>query len=204
MADGAEFRHQYELDDKPYLAYVGRVDPAKGAAELLEFWVAHKERSPSDLTLVFVGERLIDVPDRADIVVTGFVDKSVRDSAMAGALALVHPSYFESFSMVLTEAFAQRTPALVQGRSAVMAGHARRSQAALAYCGFAEFESVVQLLLDCPEFARRMGEYGRAYVERDYEWGAVLDRYEELLEGVVVGNVERAPVRPRAQLAVTI
>jgi glycosyltransferase involved in cell wall biosynthesis len=30
-----------------------------------------------------------------------------------------------------------------------------------------------------------MGEAGRRYVERDYSWDAVLDRYEALLTGVV-------------------
>jgi len=80
--------------------YVGRVDPAKGAAELIEFFVAYKNRNPGDLTLVLLGERLVDVPSRSDIVVTGFVDEPTRDGALAGTLALVHPSYFESFAMV--------------------------------------------------------------------------------------------------------
>ena len=45
--------------------------------------------------------------------------------------------------MVLTESFAQRRPALVQRRCAVLEGHARRSGGALPYSGFAEFEAAV-------------------------------------------------------------
>ena len=169
----------------PYLLYVGRVDPAKGAAELIDYFIAYKRRNPSDLKLVLLGELLLEDPARSDIVVTGFVDEPVRNGALAGALALVHPSYFESFAMVLTEVFAQRRPALVQRRCAVLDGHARRSGGALPYTGFAEFEAAVELLLRSPELADAMGEAGRRYVEREYDWEVVMDRYERTLADVV-------------------
>ena len=142
--DADAFRRSAGLGDRPYLAYVGRIDPSKGAIELFDFFVEYKRRNPSDLALVFVGHPVVEVPERADVFVTGFVDEGVRNSAVAGALALVHPSYFESFSMVLTEAFAQSRPALVQSRCAVMTGHAQRSGAAIPYAGFAEFEVAVE------------------------------------------------------------
>ena len=60
---------------RPYLLYVGRVDPAKGASELIDYFVAYKERNPSDLRLVLLGELLVDDPARPDMLVTGFVDE---------------------------------------------------------------------------------------------------------------------------------
>jgi glycosyltransferase involved in cell wall biosynthesis len=183
------FRRWAGIGRAPYLLYVGRVDPAKGAAELLDHFAAYKERSPSDLVLVLLGEQVMDVPRRADVVTTGFVDTSMRDSAVAGALALVQPSYFESFSMVVTESFAQARPALVQGRCRVLAGHARRSGAALPYSGFAEFETAVDMLLRDRALADALGRRGRAYVEREYGWDAVMARYERLLEATVEAPV---------------
>jgi glycosyltransferase involved in cell wall biosynthesis len=183
--DDSLFRRTSAVGAGPYLLYVGRIDEGKGARELLEFFVAFKEHQPSDLKLVMLGEPLIDIPVRDDIVVTGFVDYDVRDSAMAGALALVNPSFFESFSMVLTESFAHRRPALVQGRCEVLRGHAMRSGAAIPYEGFAEFAAGVELLLEDPARADAMGAAGRAYVEREYDWEVVLDRYERLLERTV-------------------
>ena len=115
-------------------------------------------------------------------MVTGFVDYDVRDSALAGMLALALPSYFESFSMVLTEAFAHRRPALVQGQCEVLAGHARRSGAAIPYEKYIEFEAAVQMLREDSALADRMGAAGRAYVEREYTWDVVMDKYEQLLE----------------------
>ena len=181
--DAARFREAYPaLGDAPYLLYVGRVDEGKGAQQLLEFFVLYKERHPDDpVKLAMVGDPLIPIPDHPDIIVTGFVDYHVRDDALAGAYALAQPSFFESFSMVLTEAFAHRRPALVQGRCEVLRGHAQRSGAAIPYEGYAEFECALEALLDEPARADAMGAAGRAYVEREYTWPVVLDRYEELL-----------------------
>jgi glycosyltransferase involved in cell wall biosynthesis len=183
--DPGSFRRQFGLGNSPYLCCVGRIDVMKGAAELVDYFIAYKDRHDEDLRLVLVGERLMDVPDRDDIVLTGFVDASVRDAAIADSLCLVHPSYFESFSMVLIEAFATARPALVQRACAVTNGHANRSRGAIAYQGYAEFEAAVELLLERPDLVAHLGRNGRRYVEHEYSWPAVLDRYERLLTETV-------------------
>jgi glycosyltransferase involved in cell wall biosynthesis len=182
-ADPTRFRAAYGLGNRPYLLYVGRIDEGKGALALVDFFRAYKDRHPTDdLALVLVGDDLLKIPERDDIVVTGFVDYQTRDDALAGALALAQPSFFESFSMILTEAFAFGRPALVQGRCEVLRGHALRSNAAIPYDGFAEFECALEMLRADPALADAMGAAGRDYVEREYTWDIVLDRYEALLE----------------------
>jgi glycosyltransferase involved in cell wall biosynthesis len=182
--DPALFKARYpEIGDTPYLLYVGRIDYGKGAGQLLANFVEYKKRNPDDrVKLAMVGEALIDVPKHPDIVVTGFVDYDVRDSAMAGMLAFALPSYFESFSMVLSEAFAHRRPAIVQRECEVLLGHAQRSGAAFPYGSYLEFEAAVQMLREDPALADTMGAAGRAYVEREYTWDVVMDKYERLLE----------------------
>jgi glycosyltransferase involved in cell wall biosynthesis len=185
-ADPARFRAAFPMDGAPYILYVGRIDPGKGAGELVDFFVAYKERHlDDDLRLVMLGDPLMEIPKRDDIVTTGFVDYDVRDSAIAGSLAFMQPSFFESFSMVLTEAFAHRIPALVQGRCEVLRGHAQRSGAAIPYVGFAEFECALEMLRNDPALVEAMGAAGREYVEREYSWDVVLDRYESLLEATI-------------------
>ena len=187
------FRERYPVGDEAYLLYAGRIDEGKGAGQLLEFFVEYKNRHRSDsLKLVMLGDALIRIPLRDDIVATGFVDYDVRDSAIAGALALVQPSFFESFSMILTEAFALGRPALVQGRCAVLRGHADRSGAAIPYAGFAEFECALEMLRADEGLVDAMGAAGRAYVERNYTWDVVLDRYERLLERTVALHRRRS------------
>ena len=63
--DAEQFRARFGLGADPYLLYVGRVDPAKGAAELIDYFVAYKDRNPGDLRLVLLGEPFVDVPGRA-------------------------------------------------------------------------------------------------------------------------------------------
>lgn len=186
-----DFRRCFDLEDEPYLLYLGRIDPAKGADELIEYFRAYKHRNPGRLKLVLAGEVVRPLPDMPEVVVTGFLDEAMKRSALAGALALVHPSYFESFSIVLIETWAQRKPALVQRRCHVLAGQASRSGGAIPYGGFAEFEAAVDLLQSSPALRNRLGEAGRRYAERRYEWSTVLREYERLLARVAARRTAR-------------
>lgn len=179
-ADREAFRTRFGVHD-PYLVFVGRLDPGKGSEELFDFFVTYKQRNPGPLKLVVVGEPVRPLPAHPDVVTTGFVDEDVKRSAVAGSICLVQPSYFESFSMVLSEAWAQGRPALVQSQCDVLRGQARRSGGGVPYRGFAEFEAAVDLILAEPDLRRSMGEAGRRYVERRYSWSTVLDRYQQLL-----------------------
>ena len=179
--DDQTFRDRFQLGDRPYLLYIGRLDIGKGVEELVNFFGAYKERNPAPLALVLLGQAVQALPLHPDVVLTGFVDDAVKRSALAGALALVQPSYFESFSMVLSEAWAQRKCALVNGRCAVLDGQVRRSGGGVPYRGFAEFEAAVDLLLGDAELPGRLGEAGRRYVERRYDWDNVLSAYETFL-----------------------
>jgi len=184
--DETSFRTAYGLGDRPYLLVVGRVDPHKGSQELYDFFVAYKQRHEGELALVVLGEQVTDLEPHPDVVLTGFVDDVARRGALAGAWAVVVPSYFESFSMVLSEAWAARKPVLVQGRSDVLTGQARRSGGGIPYTGFAEFEAAVEILAEDGGLGRSLGLAGRRYVEDRYDWEHVLDRYERQL--MVVGR----------------
>lgn len=182
VASISDFRSRFNLGDDPYLVYVGRLDPMKGVKQLSEFFVELKNQFPGPLKLVLAGDPIVELPKHEDIVVTGFLDEAEKHAAIAGSLALVQSSYFESFSIVLCEAWVQRRPALVQGASAVLRGQAMRSTGAIPYEGYAEFEQAVMMLLEDPELANELGRNGREYVEKTYEWSNVLKGFEESLE----------------------
>ena len=183
---GDRFRSRYDLADKPYLLMLGRIDPHKGSLEAYEYFTRYKQRHPDDpLTLVVVGQQVIDLPPHPDVLLTGFVDDQTRDDALAGATALLQPSYFESFSMVLCEAWAHEVPALVQGRCDVLRGQVTRADGGLPYEGFAEFEAAVELLLAQPQLRHQLGASGRRYVQNTYAWPVVMDRYEQLLQRAI-------------------
>lgn len=185
VGDGDAFRNAYGLGDRPYLLYVGRIDPHKGVIELAEMFKAFKQRNAGPLALVVVGEPVVPFPPHPDVFVTGFVDAEVKRDAIDGCVALVQPSYFESFSMVVTEAWAQRRPVLAQERNEVVRGQVRRSQGGMLYSGFAEFEAAVQLVVAENSLRARLADAGRAYVEDRYRWDVVLARYERFVDSIV-------------------
>lgn len=180
-ADSNRFRQNYPIGQRPYLLFLGRVDPGKGSQEILDYFLAYKQRNKSDLALVLIGDKVTQVPDHKDIISTGFVDEQTKKDAISGALALVQPSYFESFSLSLVEAWAQNIPALVQGRCDVLAGQAFRSGGGIPYRGFAEFEQGLTLLIENPHIAKDLGSKGRKFVEEKYSWDTVLAKYERFL-----------------------
>jgi glycosyltransferase involved in cell wall biosynthesis len=178
--DAARFRATVPVGDRPYLLYVGRLDPGKGSDELFDFFVTYKRRHRDELALVVVGDPVKPLAPHPDVLATGWVSEEDKAGAIAGCDALVMPSYFESFSLVLAEAWSQRRPGLVNGRSDVLLGQARRSGGALPYRGYAEFEAALEMLVADSELRRALGERGRAYVEQRYRWEDVLDHAERL------------------------
>jgi glycosyltransferase involved in cell wall biosynthesis len=179
--DGAKFRAAYGLGSDPYLLFLGRIDPNKAADEAVELVRTYRRARDSNLRLVLVGEPAVELPDDDGIVVTGFVDDAVRWDALDGCTALLQPSYQESFSMVLAEAWSAGVSGLVQSQCDVLAGFAERSRGALAYSGVREFVTCVDLLLDQSDLRSELGRNGQRHVQENFTWSAVMNRYESLL-----------------------
>jgi glycosyltransferase involved in cell wall biosynthesis len=190
--DPEGFRAAHGLGDDPYLLYLGRVDPSKGATELVAYVRAFRARHDAPIRLVVVGDRVHELDDEQGIVSTGFVDEQTKADAIAGCLALAQPSYFESFSIVLTEAWAAGRPALVQRGCEVLAGQARRSGGAIPYDGYSEFEVALEHLLGDDALVERLGRAGQAYVRAEYDWASIIDRYEAFLGEVAGADIRRA------------
>jgi glycosyltransferase involved in cell wall biosynthesis len=64
----------------------------------------------------------------------------------------------------------------------VLRGQARRSNGAIPYEGYAEFEQAVMMLVGNPDLADELGANGRKYVEQQYEWTNVIANVESTLE----------------------
>jgi glycosyltransferase involved in cell wall biosynthesis len=93
----------------------------------------------------------------------------------------VCPSPYESLSIVLLEGFALGTPGLVSARSAVLEEHCRRSNAGLFYADGDEYVEAMDVLVREGRLREALGGNGRRYVESEYRWDAVLDRWRALV-----------------------
>jgi glycosyltransferase involved in cell wall biosynthesis len=193
------FRRTHALDDDPYLLCLGRVDEGKGAVLLHDYFRAYKERHGGTLRLVYVGERIAPIPESPDVVLTGFVDEADKQRALAGALALAQPSFFESFSMVLCEAWAHGRPVLVNSACRVLANQTARARAGLPFDRYASFEAALDELVDTPGLADTLGAAGRRFIEQEYEWPVVLARLEALIEATMRHAARRWPTPAAAR-----
>ncbi len=186
--DEGAVRVAYGLGEAPYLVCIGRVDDQKGTGMLWRSFRAYKRRHPGPLRLVLVGQ-VVDPPDRADdIVVTGMIDEGDKWGLLRGARALVAPSPHESFSLTVVEAFTAGVPVLVNARCGPTREHCEQSGAGLWFGDFAEFEAVVGLLTTDDAVHETMRRNGRTYVEANYTWPVILDRYCGFLERFTGGG----------------
>ena len=173
------------VGDRPYVVSVGRVDEHKGSSMLAAFFAAYKERHPGPLALALVGPVSANIPPHPDIVLTGVVDESDKWDIVRDATVSVSPSALESFSLVVLEAWVERVPVVVNATCDPTREHCERSGGGLWFGSFREFEAVLDRLLGDPDLRRQLGERGRAYVDRHYQWPVLIDRYARFLDEVV-------------------
>jgi glycosyltransferase involved in cell wall biosynthesis len=133
----------------------------------------------------------MQLPDHPQVRALGYVSDEVRAALLAHATALVVPSWYESLSIVLLEAWNYAVPALVNGRCKVLAGQVTRANGGLYYMFPAEFDEAADYLLTRTAEREALGRQGLAYVEREYRWPTVLSRVESLLAEISRG-VRRA------------
>jgi len=182
--NAARFRSKYGVAG-PYLLYVGRIGVSKGSRELFVNYERWRASDPAhDVSLVLIGDAEIAIPKTSGIVHLGRLSEQEKWDALAGCAAFVMPSLLESLSLVTLEAWAAGRPVIVDARSPVLAGMARRASAGLAYRSASEFAEICELLVDDPALGDRLGRSGAAFVARTYAWPRVVDTYLDLFAEV--------------------
>src|SRR5215831_8030987 len=166
---------------RPFVLYLGRVDPNKGCESLMQHFIRFKAEHDSPVQLVMAGPINTPIPGHPAITALGFVDDSAREALLASASLLVVPSRFESLSLVLLEGWNHGLAALVNGHCSVLKGQALRANGALYYHNYDEFAHALEYLLSHRDLATELGRQGLDYVDREYRWPHVMSRIEELL-----------------------
>ncbi|KPL87267.1 hypothetical protein SE16_12260 [Ardenticatena maritima] len=182
LGEGVVLPSPSRADDNTYhdLLYVGRFEEGKNLP-LLYLYVRRYVEQGGDLRLHLVGKGPYTPPQHPAFVVRGFVSEEEKAAAYAGALALCQPSLNESFSLTIMESWLAGRPVLVHGDCAVTVGHVRRAQGGLWFRTYDEFVGAIEWLRAHPEEAARMGRNGREYVQRNYTWDVVVERFERIL-----------------------
>ena len=82
----------------------------------------------------------------------------------------------------MIEALTAGVPVLVNAACGATREHCERSGAGLWFGDFAEFEAVLELLTSDDASYEVMRANGRRYVDANYRWPVILDRYCAFLE----------------------
>jgi glycosyltransferase involved in cell wall biosynthesis len=179
-----EGRHDVE---RPYALYAGRIDAGKGCTEMLAHHERYRRTCRSPLDLLLIGRMAMKEPRQEGVRYLGFLSEEDKLAALAGARVVVCPSPFESLSITLLEGFAVGVPALVNARSDVLKEHCLRSGGGLFYESGEEYVEAMDLLARDAHLRTALGGGGRRYVDEEYRWAAVLDRWRRLI-GTVAGG----------------
>ncbi len=125
QADIDRVRRTYTLE-KPYLLFVGCIEPRKNLERVLDAWDSLAE-ARADYELVVAGplgwssERMgarLRQPG-AGVRYLGYVPEEDLPALMAGAAVLLYPSHYEGFGFPVVEAMAAGTPVVTSNGSSL-------------------------------------------------------------------------------------
>ena len=179
-AQPGRFRQKFNIR-APFAIYVGRIDENKGCKELFEYFQTYIKEVPGRLSLLLIGNSLLQVPSHPRIRHLGFLDDTDKFDALAAAEVLIMPSYFESLSMVALEAWALGKPVLANGKCDVLKGQCIRSNAGLYYESAMEFAEALSAIERNRWLSASLGRNGRHFYREHYDWPVIERKYLEML-----------------------
>ncbi|HWQ55314.1 MAG TPA: glycosyltransferase family 1 protein [Bryobacteraceae bacterium] len=175
---------------KPYVLFVGTVEPRKNIAALLDAWsqLPPSVRQEFDLVLAGpagwgdtgIGERLASAGPGVRYL--GYVPEADLPALNAGATAFVYPSLYEGFGLPLAQAMAAGVPAVTSAVSSlpeVAAGAALLVDPRSA----ADICAALERLLLSPSLREELGARGRRRAE-EYRWETCAAKSWEFFEQV--------------------
>ncbi len=132
-------------------------------------------------------ENLVDNLElRNNVIFKGTViDKEEKNKMIANSQALLLPSYYESFGLVILEAFSQKKPAIVSDLKPLsqIVEHNKTGLVVPAH-NEKEWAKTLEYVLRNPEEIAKMGERGRKVLEEQYNldvfWNRISKMYDEI------------------------
>lgn len=196
--DYADARRQLQIDPETRVVlYVGRFDPRKGIATLVQAMAHPSVREQPNVKLIVVGGSRPGQADGAEceriksmVAELGLSDRTLfvgrRDHTelplyYAAADVCVVPSYYEPFGLVAIEAMASGTPVIasdVGGLKYTVVSEETgllvppREDAPLA-------EAIARIVAN-PDWRHQLGHAGKTRVQAQFSWDSVADQLDQL------------------------
>lgn len=160
--------------ERPYVLYIGAIEPRKNVDTLLDAWADSNLRRDFDLVIAGASgwssektmARLASRP--SGVRYLGYVPEDELPGLTAGAMAFVYPSLYEGFGLPVAQAMAAGVPVITSNASSLpeIAGEG----ALLVDPRSAdEIRSALEKLLTSPSLQQQLHSAGRARAEQ-YRW----------------------------------
>ncbi len=170
-------------DERPYFLFVGRLEVFKGLQTLIDLW----DRVPEyDLLVAGTGSYAAELRARAApnprIRFLGPVPQRDLGALYYHALACIVPSLtYETFGIIIVEAFARKTPAIVRDLGA-LPEVIEDSGGGFVYRADDELLDYIRQIGTAPELRNDLGNKGYRAFLRFWSREAQLQLYGELLD----------------------
>ncbi|MDR1876753.1 MAG: glycosyltransferase family 4 protein [Flavobacteriaceae bacterium] len=177
------------IPDFRYILYIGRIEENKGCKILMDFFKQLDQKYKGELKLVMVGEKYMDIEFSDNIIFTGFITEQEKWIYLKHTEALVIPSLYESLSMVTLEAMSFGKPVLANEKCEVLKDHINISKAGFLYNDYEEFSLQIKKILGLSNSEKEdMANNGKAYVNKNYQWTSIIDKFKRAIEYVDAGK----------------
>ncbi len=180
-ADAERFRRKYDLHD--FIVYAGRREAGKNLPLLIDYFTRYIGETGDRLDLVLLGKGQVEIPRSSarHIHDLGFVSLQDKYDCFAAATFFCLPSLYESFSLVMMEAWLAGTPVVVYERCQVAKEHCLHSNGGLFFANYEDFFEITRELRANEEVRQGLSANGRRYVLQNYTWPTVYKRLTSAL-----------------------
>ncbi|MGB1285685.1 MAG: glycosyltransferase [Aggregatilineales bacterium] len=186
LADDTIFREHYNLSDEKIVLFMGRLHPRKGVDVLVR---AFKQANLTHTRLVLAGpdEGMMDILSPLldeRIILTGYIDGELRESALSAADVFVLPAIGEGLSMAVLEAMAAGLPV-------ILSPGCNLPEAEAAGAGLIvepevdALAAALQTLIHDDAKQRHMSIAASALVEQKFTWDTVAAQLEATYQQLV-------------------
>jgi glycosyltransferase involved in cell wall biosynthesis len=179
-----------QLKDAPYLLFLSRIHPPKGALHLAQAFIELSSAYP-ELHLVIAGsdfggtDELIreikdsELMDRFHL--PGFLSGEVKSAALTHAEAFCLPSYHEGFSVAVLESLSWATPTVIS-TGCHFPEVAEADVGWVHELGSVPLTKALNEVLVDPVSARAKAKRGQSWVADHYHWHAIERLYHDLYQ----------------------
>nr|WP_314495323.1 glycosyltransferase family 4 protein [uncultured Chryseobacterium sp.] len=177
------------LSSKKYFIYVGRIVEAKGCVMMIEYFKNFKISHPEykDIKLVLVGKNSLSekIIEGEDIIFTGFVDQTLKNTLLINAAALIMPSFYESLSLITLESMLLEIPVIVNKNCEVLYAHVEKSETGKSFISSTEFsQSLIFYLQQTQDNLILEGTKAKNYVLKNYSWNTIIDKFNSAIKSL--------------------